>query len=54
VRAGDVPARELVLGGAVVETLSEAERQVLEGAQLLPGVRAACEAACQRLEAGLR
>jgi CRISPR-associated protein Cst2 len=54
VRAGDVPAQELVLGGAVVEALSEAERQVLAGAQLLPGVRAACEAACQRLEAGLR
>lgn len=54
VRAGDVPARELVLGGAVVETLGEAERKLLEEAQLLPGVRAACEAVCQRLEAGPR
>jgi CRISPR-associated protein Cst2 len=52
VRAGDVPAQELVLGGAVVEALSAEERKVLEGAELLPGVRAACERACQRLEAG--
>lgn len=52
VRSGDVPAEELVLGGAVVEALGDEERKVLKGAELLPGVRAACEKACQRLEAG--
>ena len=49
VRAGDVPANELVLGGAVVEALDSEARAALSGAVLLPGVRAACEAVCARL-----
>jgi CRISPR-associated protein Cst2 len=54
VRAGDIPAGELVLGGAVVEALGAGEREALAGAELLPGVRAACEAVCRRLEADKR
>lgn len=50
VRARDIPAKELVLGGAVVDALGPEEREVLSGAELHPGVLAACEAVCQRLE----
>jgi len=49
VRAGDISAGELVLGGAVVDALGAGEREALTGAVLLPGVRAACEAVCGRL-----
>ncbi len=51
VRSGDVPAKELVLGGQVVEGLGAEEREVLSGADLHAGVVAACRAACKRLEA---
>lgn len=54
VRAGDVPAGELVLGGAVVEALPAEAREALKGATLLPGVRAACEAVCAKLGADAR
>jgi CRISPR-associated protein Cst2 len=50
VRAQDIPAKELVLGGAVVDGLGAEERELLSGAQLHAGVLAACEAVCQRLE----
>jgi CRISPR-associated protein Cst2 len=50
VRGGDIPAKELVLGGAVVEELSPEEREALSGAELHAGVLAACEAVCKRLE----
>jgi len=49
VRAGDIKAGELVIGGGIVEVLTEKERQPLEGARLFPGVLAACEAACERI-----
>ncbi len=49
VRAGDVKPAELFLGGAVVGTLSPAERDVLAGAFLHDGVMAACEGACKRI-----
>lgn len=50
VKAGDIPANELILGGAVTSVLSEDDRAALKGAVVLPGVRAACEEACKRLE----
>lgn len=49
VKSGDIAAKELVLGGALVEGLGAQERELLSGAELHPGVRAACEAACKRL-----
>jgi CRISPR-associated protein Cst2 len=52
VKAGDIKASELVIGGMVVESLSEQDRKSLEGALLLPGVVAACEEACKRLPSG--
>ncbi len=54
VRGGDIPAKELVLGGAVVDGLGAEAREALSGAELHPGVVAACQAACRRLEAGGR
>ena len=54
VRAGDVPAKELVIGGELVDTLGADEKKALAGAELFAGVRAACEAACGRLAKGLR
>jgi CRISPR-associated protein Cst2 len=50
VRAGDVPAGELIAGGAVVEQLSAEGKKVLDGAKLYSGVRAACAAARIELE----
>jgi CRISPR-associated protein Cst2 len=50
VKAGDVKASELVIGGAVLDVLSKEDRLALEGAALLPGVVAACEEACKRLK----
>ena len=50
-RAGDIAARELVLGGAIVGHLDENDRTALRGAELHEGVRAACEAACKYIEA---
>lgn len=49
VKAQDIAAKELVIGGAVVATLSDADKAVLAGATLLPGVRAAAKAASERL-----
>jgi CRISPR-associated protein Cst2 len=49
VQAGDIAATELVIGGTVVASLTEADRAILAGATLLPGVRAAAAAACAKL-----
>lgn len=49
VRAEDIEAKELVIGGSIVASLTEADRAVLAGATLLPGVRAAAAATCARL-----
>lgn len=49
VRARDILAEELVIGGRCVQELSAPEREALKGAQLFDGVRAACEAACRRI-----
>ncbi len=52
VKAGDIKASELIIGGAVVDALTKDERQALEGALLLPGVVAASEEAGKRLGQG--
>lgn len=52
VKAGDIKASELIIGGAVVAALNKEERAAFNGAVLLPGVVAACEEACKRLEIG--
>lgn len=49
VKGGDIAARELVIGGAITDTLDAQARGILEGAVILDGVRPACEAACTRL-----
>ena len=49
VRAGDIAPAEIVIGGAIVTTLSQEDRTMLAGATILDGVRAACDAACQRI-----
>lgn len=50
VRAGDIRASELVLGGRVVSELDAEARATLSGAQLHEGVQAAAAAVCSRLE----
>ncbi len=49
--SGDIKAKELIIGGAIVDALDEKIRGTLTGggAVLRPGVLAACEAACERL-----
>ena len=50
-RAGDLPARELIIGGAFSK--SEAARDVAAlGATLEPGVRNAAQLVCDRIAAG--
>ena len=50
-RAGDISAKELIIGGSILSYLSEGERTALRGAEFHEGVRAACDSACKRLEA---
>lgn len=52
VRAGDIKASELFVGGAIVERLTKEEREALAGASIHDGVRAAGEAACARIAGG--
>jgi len=49
VRAGDISASELVIGGSVVGLLGDPEKNVLKGAKLIDGVRAAADEACKRI-----
>lgn len=49
VDAGDVPAPELIVGGAIVSKLDEQQRGLLREARLFDGVRNACEEACARM-----
>jgi CRISPR-associated protein Cst2 len=53
VRAGDIRAEELIIGGSVAESLNTDDRAVLAKASTTNGVIAACETACQRLMAAL-
>jgi CRISPR-associated protein Cst2 len=50
VSSDDIDPTELVIGGAITATLSDAQRAMLQGAALHSGVRAASQAVCQRLE----
>lgn len=50
VRAKDIRAEELVVGGAVLDALDEDAKKALHGASLHGGVRAACAAACARID----
>lgn len=50
VRAGDIRASELVLGGRLVSDLDADQRAALSGAVLHEGVQAAAAAVCARLE----
>jgi CRISPR-associated protein Cst2 len=52
VKSKDVPAAELVLGGAVVSSLDAASKTSLSGADLHDGVRAATQAVCDRVVKG--
>jgi CRISPR-associated protein Cst2 len=49
VGAGDIKASELIIGGAIVSTLTDADKTILIGATLLPGVRTAAVAVCRKL-----
>jgi CRISPR-associated protein Cst2 len=54
VRSGDVPASELIIGGAIVDQIAQDDNQALVGAELHLGVRAACAAASEKLEQARR
>lgn len=49
VKAGDILPSELVIGGGIVAGLSPEAHQILNGAALLPGVRAAAAETAKRL-----
>ncbi len=49
VQAGDIKASELIIGGAIVASLSDVERDALHEATIFDGVMAACSEACNRL-----
>lgn len=51
VRGGDILGSELVLGGAIAPALGKEEREVLMGAVVVGGVKAACQEVCKRLMA---
>ncbi len=50
VASGDIDSSELIIGGDIVAGLSDEQREILSGAALHDGVRAAAQAVCQRLE----
>jgi CRISPR-associated protein Cst2 len=52
VKSGDVPAKELVVGGAVVSAMDKATKEALSGADLHDGVLAALGGACARVAKG--
>jgi CRISPR-associated protein Cst2 len=52
VKSGDVPASELIFGGAVVSEMDDATRKALSGADLQAGVLAALRLACGRVAKG--
>ncbi len=50
VRVGDIKASELVIGGAVVASLSKEDRELLKGAHIFDGVIDASEYVCSKLD----
>lgn len=53
VKSGDIAANELFIGGKVVQSLSDADREVLNGASLHDGVKAAANALKAKIKADL-
>lgn len=51
VKAGDLDPRELIIGGALNETLSPEQREALGPVEMHAGVKAAFDAVCRRLDA---
>lgn len=49
VEGGDILASELVIGGAIAQELAKVE--ILKGASIFGGVKAACQEACKRIAA---
>lgn len=52
VQGGDILGSELVIGGAIVSGLGQKELDILKGASLYGGIKAACQEACKRIAAG--
>lgn len=50
VSAGDIKGNELVIGGAIVDVLTDDDKAVLKGAKLFRGIKEAAGAACGRME----
>lgn len=53
VKSGDISANELFIGGKIVQTLSDSERNLLSGASLHEGVKAAANALKAKIQADL-
>jgi len=54
VACGDINPQELFIGGEVIESLDEADRQTLKGAEIVHGVKAMAGKLCERMKADLR
>ena len=53
VKSGDIPANELFIGGKIVNTLSDSEKELLNGASLYEGVKAAANAVKEKIKTDL-
>ena len=53
VRSGDIPANELFIGGKIINTLSDSEKELLNGASLHEGVKAAANAVKEKIKTDL-
>ena len=53
VKSGDISANELFIGGKIVQTLSDSDRETLNGAFLHEGVKAAAEELKRRIKTDL-
>ncbi|MBI6545331.1 MAG: type I-B CRISPR-associated protein Cas7/Cst2/DevR [Cyanobacteria bacterium NC_groundwater_1444_Ag_S-0.65um_54_12] len=50
IRAGDIAANELIIGGSAAISLADADRALLNNAAITEGIKQACEAVCVHLE----
>ncbi len=53
VKSGDISANELFIGGKIVNTLSDSEKELLSKASLHEGVKAAANALKEKIKADL-
>jgi CRISPR-associated protein Cst2 len=53
VKSGDISANELFIGGNIVQTLSDSDRDLLSGAELHDGVKAAANALKEKIKTDL-